>query len=110
MTTQTEDKTYNGWTNYETWNCALWMDNERGTYDYWREVAGAIYRDAAPRDSFTKAEEASLQLMALLKDEIEEAAPDLGASMFADLLSAAMSEINWYEIASHLIEEVAGEA
>ena len=25
--------TYNGWTNYETWNVALWIDNERGTYE-----------------------------------------------------------------------------
>ena len=23
------EKTYNGWTNYETWNAALWLDQER---------------------------------------------------------------------------------
>ena len=23
------EKTYNGWTNYETWNAALWLDAER---------------------------------------------------------------------------------
>ena len=23
---------YNGWTNYETWNVALWMDNDEPTY------------------------------------------------------------------------------
>ena len=22
------DTTYNGWTNYETWNAALWLDND----------------------------------------------------------------------------------
>jgi len=21
---------YNGWTNYETWQCALWLDNDQG--------------------------------------------------------------------------------
>ena len=24
--------TYNGWTNYETWNVALWLDNDEQSY------------------------------------------------------------------------------
>ena len=27
------DTEYNGWTNYETWNVALWIQNDRGLYD-----------------------------------------------------------------------------
>jgi len=23
---------YNGWTNYETWNVSLWVENEEGMY------------------------------------------------------------------------------
>ena len=34
-----EERKYNGWTNYETWATALWLDNERESYDYWREQA-----------------------------------------------------------------------
>ena len=31
--TQLADQTYNGWTNYETWNVALWIQNDPGFYD-----------------------------------------------------------------------------
>jgi len=30
--TNLTDTTYNGWTNYETWNVALWINNEEGLY------------------------------------------------------------------------------
>lgn len=33
---------YNGWSNYETWNVKLWIDNEEGSYDYWREQTPAV--------------------------------------------------------------------
>lgn len=27
------DTTYNGWTNYETWNAALWIGSDEGLYN-----------------------------------------------------------------------------
>ncbi len=27
------DISYNGWENYETWNVALWIQNDQGLYD-----------------------------------------------------------------------------
>lgn len=30
-TTTTKDLTYNGWTNWETWNANLWLNNESHT-------------------------------------------------------------------------------
>ena len=35
--TQTTDTEYNGWTNYETWNVALWIGNDEGLYQMARE-------------------------------------------------------------------------
>lgn len=34
-----ERKDYNGWTNYETWNVALWLDNEQGMQEHFNERA-----------------------------------------------------------------------
>ena len=33
------DKTYNGWKNYETWNVALWINNDYGLYTAAKEFA-----------------------------------------------------------------------
>ena len=34
----TPDTEYNGWTNYETWNAALWIGSEEGLYDIARRA------------------------------------------------------------------------
>lgn len=72
----------------------------------WSGMAQSFYDDADEGDgTFTKRERAILDLSDHVKEQINEAAPDLGASCFADLLSAALSEVNWYEIAESLIED-----
>jgi len=35
--TDLTDTTCNGWTNYQTWNVALWISNQQGLYNLARE-------------------------------------------------------------------------
>lgn len=85
---------YQGWTNYSTWAIHLWLTNEEPSYRYWR-MAG-------------KEAESTNDLAIRLKTEVEEQQPDLGATFWADLLTFAVQETNWYEIAKAFREKEGG--
>ena len=112
MSTETK---YNGWTNYETWNMKLWMDNDQGFSNYWSERAQEIYRDAEAERFFTKRERAALILGDAIKDEMSDHAQDaleaakVECSWIADFLNAAVSEVNYHEIAVSLLSDVEDE-
>ena len=91
--------TYNGWKNYETWAMALWIDNEEGTYRYWREAAGQAKASGGRKSDIIG------RLATRLAEEMKEQQPDLGTSVWADLLGAAVSEVYWYEIAKNILNE-----
>lgn len=41
---QIKDDSYNGWKNYETWNVALWIENDEGLYSIARQYRYKGYR------------------------------------------------------------------
>ena len=102
-------KSYNGWTNYETWVVNLWMDNDAGSQDYWRERAKEILEQTweNPSDMYTAEEQAVADLASEIQQHHEEAKPEIPNSygVFGDLISAAMSEVNWREIAASLVKQ-----
>lgn len=105
MTTKQE---YNGYTNYETWNCALWLDNDQGTSELMQEEATKLVEAMVnPHDPDEVAGTTSL-LADFIKDLIDEQEensnlPENG--MFRDILNAALREIDYYDIAESQIAD-----
>lgn len=93
--------TYNGYTNYETWLVQLWFSNDESCLLHWEEQAERAVRD-------------SIDPAGSLARDMEEGVRDLMAEsnlegLLADLLSSAVSEVNWTEIANHYVEGVHAE-
>lgn len=101
----TEDKTYNGWKNYETWVVNLWIENEIDDYHCWQAEAQLVWNDAEAGEVLDKYFAAKLELSNRMKSWIEENTPDI-CGIYTDLLNAAISEVDFIEIAEHYIESV----
>ena len=71
--------------------------------DYWQQNAERCVHIDGKEDAVSSLE-------ALIKEQHEEAACEkMGSStcgVFNDLMTAALSEVNWREIAQHLVDEV----
>ena len=114
-----DTKTYNGWTNYETWCVHLWLSNDEGTYRYWREEAER-HRDEAPshpnvtQGIWTVEEAARYTLAETMKESFETFHPFRGEHLakpnepdvFCDLLDAALSEVRWCDVAEAFLEDL----
>ena len=82
------DKTYNGWTNYATWRVNLeifddfrvmdkeLMDDTYVLSKYLRETAEVYIKDSSTEDGLAR-----------------------------DYALAFLSDVNWYEIAKHMIDD-----
>jgi hypothetical protein len=101
-----DKKEYNGWTNYETWLVKLWMDNEQSEYEYWQSLASEWVMEA---DENTDMMDVTYAFADSIKeyhmDRIEDKLDGKLVGFIADLLNASMNEVNWYEIAEHLLED-----
>jgi hypothetical protein len=84
--------TYNGWTNYATWRVNLEVFDGLSLADF-------TSTDAANVDAYALGEE----LSGYAEDLIFIDTPEGRARDFA---LAFLSDVNWHEIAEHLIEAV----
>jgi hypothetical protein len=90
-----ESKEYNGWYNFETWNCSLWIDNEQGLQEMFMEVAEHYREDVGGLASYIEEQ--------LRESEI---IPSLGATFAGDMIETFVREINFDEIAEHIIADL----
>lgn len=81
------DKSYNGYTNQETWTMALYL-NDRIDW------AGDC----------ESAEELKESLCYLLTEEATEIEGTIPEPLY-ELLKVALAKVNWYEIANNIFEE-----
>jgi hypothetical protein len=90
--TTTPTSAYNGWANYETWCVHLWLSNTQKDY---LTIKNLI---AKKKDVYTASQaiKAHVEKLHPLRDR---------SSLFADLLNAALSEVDWVEITKTFKEE-----
>lgn len=86
-------KTYNGWTNYATWRINLEIFDGSQASDY-----GRYGRDDAA------------DLASVLQDSAMEAVSYGSKGLALDYALAFMSDVNWREIADHMLEDVEEDA
>lgn len=91
------DSRYNGWTNYATWRVNLEMFDGFDAREYFSDA----------NDEFDASELAD-NLKAYADERISE---DSGRdSLAVDYARAFLSDVNWQEIAEHLLDAIKSEA
>ncbi|MBI5761449.1 MAG: hypothetical protein HZA46_23310 [Planctomycetales bacterium] len=103
--------TYNGWSNYETWCVHVHLTNDEPNYNCCRRLA-AEAQDAAGdcpqvvRRIWTEQEATRFLLAETLKRWVEDGNPLRSTpSHYADLLQAAIDEVDWDELANAFLDE-----
>jgi len=94
---------YNGWTNYETWCVNLHLNNTQADQEFWAERARFCMTHNNPDNDYLDARcELAEAMQDAFLEKYDEQKPD--SSVLADLLQAALSEVNWHEIATAFVD------
>jgi hypothetical protein len=86
---QMTDDTYNGYSNWETWNVKLYIDNEQGSYEHWHDIG----RDLLHRNTEDRARRELIELLEQARDE---------GTLASDAIS--WHRVDFHEIADEILE------
>ena len=104
---------YNGWSNYETWNFKLWLDNDQDVYNYIIDEIKKIKAIGYDAEAY--------EVSNFLRSYIDDNMPNLNVStksqsvhgsmsdkngFYQDILNTALRDINTYEIAESYLEDI----
>ena len=93
MAQKNTSESYNGWSNYDTWNFKLWLDNSKDS----QEMVFNFVKTSVV--FFKKSADAIHNIRTQLEQYAEENAPKLENGFYSDVLSASIRSVNYYQIA-----------
>ena len=104
---------YNGWSNYETWNFKLWLDNDETVHNYIIDEIKKIKAVGYDAEAY--------EVSNFLRSYIDDNMPNLNVStrgqsvhgsmadkngFYQDILNTALRCINTYEVAESYLEDL----
>ena len=104
---------YNGWSNYETWNFKLWLDNDQDVHNYIIDEIKKIKAIGYDAETY--------EVSNFLRSYIDDNMPNLNVStrsqskygsmcdkqgFYLDILNTALRCINTYEVAESYLEDL----
>jgi hypothetical protein len=95
------DKTYNGWTNYETWrvNLEIFDGMEASDFDGADDAEPDVY-------AFSQQLQDYAEEIVFAGHRYDERAP---SNLMEDYARAFLQNVNWQEIAQHMINDYVAE-
>ena len=82
----------------------LWLDNEQGTQELQREWVEQA-KATSKHEVWTREETTRFTLADMIKEFVQENTPDIGASMYSDLLGSAIDNVDFQEIADNILSD-----
>jgi hypothetical protein len=89
---------YYGWSNYETWNANLWIDND------WRLSETIALHTSDLFGSYDDPDDITCHVADYIKNLFLDVAPDIESGFYADIINSAIRTVNWHEIAKHYVD------
>ena len=99
MTPKNTSESYNGWSNYDTWNFKLWLDNDEIS----QGMTYNLVKDAIAKNK--KQSDAVHYIRTFLEQHALDNAPELPNSFYSDVLGASIRSVNYYQIADAFLSE-----